>query len=311
MLDYTKTKMAFGLSNRTTTVLLLVILSYLLWIYLEDYTIRPYASFIPLLFALQVFLSDMIEFYIIKRMTFGSEWFTLFIAPGTILHELSHFIVAFFSGCYITGLSLFKPNPRTGMLGCVSYRTPMDKWSVLREYAIAFAPFFGCGTLMVLINYILGGDLAYVVDSIGFDVPDQFIDAFIMTASSLISSLLSMDYTDFFSYILLYLQMCFALGAAPSSYDFKGSFEMIYKNPLSTLFTLLFLWLMLFLSEEQLLIGGLEWYIAEGIQGFFRFVVTILLASSTLLILLFPIAFIFSSFGELLQDKKRSTRRKS
>jgi hypothetical protein len=287
------------LSHRVITLILLVSSSYLLWFYLEGYAVRAYASFIPLLFAVQVLLSDSVEYYVTKRMKFGAYWFSVFMAPGTILHELTHFIVALFTGCYITGISLFKPNPTTGMLGYVKYRTPLDKWLVLREFTIAFAPFFGCGSLMLLINYAHGGDILSLVDSVRVSVPEHFLAAFIHMTVNLIYSFLDMDYSLIYSWILLYLQFCFAIGAAPSSHDFKGSFRNLYHHPISTLFTILFLWLMLFLSEEPYDLGGIETYISEGIQFLLKFTITVLLASSTLLFIMLPTAFAFSKLAEI------------
>ncbi|MFH1402855.1 MAG: hypothetical protein ABIH11_01135 [Candidatus Altiarchaeota archaeon] len=291
--------MVFGLSNRVVTLILLFASSYCLWAYLDGYYIRSYASFIPLLFAVQVLLSDLIEYYVLKRMRFGSYPFIVFMAPGTILHELSHFFAALFSGCYITGMSLFKPNPKTGMLGYVNYRTPLDKWIVLREFVIAFAPFFGCGSLMIMLNYLQGGDLVNVVNSVQLNVPEDFIGAFIHTSSIMTSSFLSMDYGSILSWIMLYLQMCFAVGAAPSSIDFKGSFKNLYTHPISTLFTLIILWLMLFFSEEPWNLAGVESNISWCVKALLWFTITVLLASSTLLLLMLPLAFLFSKMSEI------------
>ena len=145
--------------SRVLAVSCLMTLSWLLWHFLEGFDYRMMFAAIPLLFTAQITLSDALENILISKVGYRTKWFTLLLAPGTILHELCHLMAALATGCTVTKAALFKPNPSTGVLGFVSYTQPDDKWVVFREFIVGFAPFFGCGLCLFLLSIPLGGGL--------------------------------------------------------------------------------------------------------------------------------------------------------
>ena len=152
--------------TRVKVILFFGLASYGLFRLTEGYALQPYVAFLPALLAVQIFLSDFLHLYLEYEVRVGRRWFNLLIAPGTILHELSHLFAAVFTGCYITRVSLFKPNPRTGLLGFVEYTQPRDKWIVFRNFLVGFAPFFGCGLILLIFQYFISGGEYFDLDAI-------------------------------------------------------------------------------------------------------------------------------------------------
>jgi len=144
---------------RILTMLAFLAVSWALWHLLDGYAYRLMFSAVLLLFAVQITLSDILEDILISKVGYRTRWFTLLIAPGTVLHEMCHLLAALATGCTVTKAAMFRPNPRTGVLGYVSYTQPADKWVVFREFIVGFAPFFGCGILLLAMSAAYGGGL--------------------------------------------------------------------------------------------------------------------------------------------------------
>ncbi|MFC2162963.1 hypothetical protein ACFLRF_04720 [Candidatus Altiarchaeota archaeon] len=284
-------------------VLLLIASSYGLWILLSGHPLRAYASFIPLLLSLQVLLNDLLEHHVMGGLRFGSFFFKLLMAPGTMLHELSHFFAALFTGSTITGLSLFKPNPRTGMLGSVSYKLKVDEWVVVREFLIAFAPFMGCGIMILLVDYFYGGMLLEAVGGLDVNAPDDFIQSFIILSTSIFGFMAGLDYASISSWIILYAIFSFSLGAAPSGHDFRDSLKSMVKYPVGTVFTVFFISIIFLVHELPYSLYGVREYVSGGSLLAFKFVFTVLMFSCAFLALMLPIAYVFSVLKG--QEKKK------
>lgn len=105
------------------------------------------------------------EFVALSFLVFGSnlagKWlYTLIFLPGTILHELSHWLMAELLGVRtgeITILPEFESNPPADRARLGSVQTA--KTGPLRSFLIGSAPFFtGLISLWVLGNLLLQGD---------------------------------------------------------------------------------------------------------------------------------------------------------
>ena len=100
-------------TQRIKNIIFLILISAGSWYLLEGYKIQVILTAIPLLFSLQIIFTDLVEYYLATHTRRQTRWFNLLIAPGTILHELSHFFAALITGCMVMKVSLFKPNPKT------------------------------------------------------------------------------------------------------------------------------------------------------------------------------------------------------
>jgi len=123
------------------------------WLILKDFSVRNYIALIFALFAAQVLLNDVLESYLVSKLK--TRYFNLVIAPGTIIHEASHAIMAKLTGCDITRISLFNHSQKNGILGYVEYAQPADGHQPIRSLLIGIAPFFGCGIFLIaILNYL-------------------------------------------------------------------------------------------------------------------------------------------------------------
>lgn len=130
------------------------------WAAAEGSSYRVLYALVPFLFAFQLVATSLLEDVLVSRLSVGTKRFTLLVAPGTVLHELTHLWGCLATGCQVKRAALFKPNPTTGVLGWVSYTSPGGRLTVIREFIIAFAPFFGCGLMLFALNITAEGGLA-------------------------------------------------------------------------------------------------------------------------------------------------------
>jgi len=268
---------------RTAVIAAFAVLSFALWTVLEGFSHRTALTAIPLLFAAQVALSDALENVLSSRVSFGSRAFAIIIAPGTILHEFCHLLVALATGCTVTKAALFRPNPRTGVLGYVSYTQPLDKWVVLREFAIGFSPFFGCGLVLLAFNSFLGGDVMDAVTGSPIEGLRGFTGLAGRLADSIFSQAGEADLTKPAALLAVWIQLCLTLGAAPSTEDFKGAFTSLWRHLISAAIFILLMAVLIMASDERIPIWGYEADVASHLGVLVNFLLTVLLLSTGLM----------------------------
>ena len=237
--------------ERFKNIFFLILLSSLIWTLLSGHPLWIPLTVIPVFLGIQVALTDLVEYYLVKYANSRTRWFDLLVAPGTILHELSHLFAALITGCTVTKVSLFKPDPKTGTLGFVRYSQPVDKWTVFRDLVVGFAPFFGCGILLVSINYFYGGGLIRLAQETMLAGIDEIPYFIIQVLEELWVNFSFFDPQTFTGLIILYLQATFAFGAASSTVDFKGFLKSLITHPLSSLFLLFLAFIFLKLSSNM------------------------------------------------------------
>jgi hypothetical protein len=274
-------KKALGLvfNTRVSLVALFFVLSYLIWKATAGYAVRNYVTILPALFALQIFLNDFLSLYLASEVEMSRRWFSMLVAPGTILHELSHLFSALASGCFITEVSLFKFNQDSGLLGYVAYTQPKDKWIVLRNAIVGFSPFFGCGIILLVFNYLMSGGESLDLSLVNVESYGSVFGIFLGLASHYLRNIFVYVLPNPGVWLLLYLQFCFALGSAPSTQDVKSFFTSLFKHPLSTVFVLIIVYLLLLISEMDIEVFDV------GVQS-----LIILLLSASILVLSYSIA---------------------
>ena len=228
--------------------------SYGLWMITEGYSVRNYVSLLPALLAVQIFLNDFLHLYLAYEVDVGRRWFSLLIAPGTILHELSHLFSAVLTGCYVTDVSLFKYNPQSGLLGYVGYTQPKDKWIVLRNFIVGFAPFIGCGTILLGLSIFMSGGQLPDLNIIQVDSYAAVYTVFYGLALDYLEKIFLYVLPNPILWILIYLQFCFALGSASSTQDIKIFLKSLYQHPISTAFIIILAYCLLIISESETII---------------------------------------------------------
>lgn len=258
-------------------IAVLILISVLNWFLFSSFKIRVYYTIIPALLALQLFFNNLIEYFLILKVK-NTRWFTLLVAPGTILHEISHAVAALITGCKITSISLFSFNKNTGVLGSVNYLSKQDRFSFLREVLIIFSPFFGCSFAMILISkYFFQQPITIDFFQVSFtSLLYQIIDSVKMLVNQY--SQLAID--NPMKAIALYLQLCFAFGAAPSGFDFKGLSLSLRKNILGFLIAIFVVVASAFLVQYPDYSG----VVSDFLLSLFNWIVLLLSLSITLII---------------------------
>ncbi len=282
--------MAF-FTGRFLTVLAFLLVSAGVWFILDGFGYRMLFAAVPFLLAVQITLSDALEGILMAKLNYKTKWFTFLIAPGTILHELCHLFAVLATGATVTKAALFKPDPRTGVLGYVNYAQPRDRWLVFREFIIGFAPFFGCGLLLFMFNVLHGGDLLSLLDDSPVPDLESAGDSVIALVSAVSTSMSNINYSKPAMWVVLYLQFCFGLGAAPSSTDFKGTFSSLRKHLFSALFFTAFTVSAVLVSNQYFGLGGLEERLAYAVAVALKFIIVVLLLSIALLAVGIPLAY--------------------
>jgi len=279
-------------------ILSFVLLGLVSWYLLEGFETRAYVALIPFLFAIQISLNDILESYVVGRLRRNT--FNLVIAPGTVAHELSHLIAAMLTGCEIRKVRLFSPDSRTGSLGYVEYAPERDEFEFLRNLLVAFAPFFGCGILLILLlnvsSSVTGENL------LDFGVMD-LKDSFPIIIKNFLNQF---SYLDAYPAILLivYLQLCLGLGSAPSSQDFRVSLRSLRRRWISVVLLLLVTVSLIIIGEYAHLLGDYGIQLSEAIRTGLRFSVVVLSISILFIVLSIPFVFAIIKFSEIKTNGK-------
>lgn len=261
------------------------------WYLLPDSPLRNYIPLIPILFAFQIMLNDLLEMYLANRLK--AKYLNLVIAPGTAIHEFSHALMAKITGCRIKKISFFSPNQN--VLGFVEYTQPVDGFQLYRNLLIGFAPFFGCGVFLIAIfNYLAQQNPDIAVINPGL-VEIETLDAILPTLLSVLGKffeqLVYLDLSNPVILLILYLEFSISLGSVPSSKDFEDSFSSIARFKLQTL------GLILLLASIILLMG----YIPEFSLMIlvFKWMILLLMISSSFLLILIPLAYLAVNIMEV------------
>ena len=216
------------MNSQFLTITVFLLASALIYFGLASFTYSGAFSLAFALFAAQLALTEVIESFVITRFRAGSFWFVVFMAPGTILHEMCHLVAAIICGCKILKVSLFKPNPKTGVLGYVSYAQPRGQLIVFKEAFIGLAPFFGCGMMIFFLDYLFGGSLHGLLSDP--TLLQGGVLGFLRGFYSFIPSNVSPSLAPLHLSVFAYLTVCFSFGAAPSPADFSSVVKSMTKN---------------------------------------------------------------------------------
>lgn len=183
--------------------------------------------FLPLILSLVILysLSQLIDRTVMGML--GRKWYLALMWPGVIVHELSHFMGCLITFTRVREVKLFAPSNET--LGYVSHDTTKNPIS---NIVISSAPLFGVSAIMLCIVWVL--------------LPDSFsiLKNFPLTSSLTLKEFFlfignffqSINFSEWQTYLALFLLLTLSSHAAPSSIDLKHTAYGILG-----LFVLLFL----------------------------------------------------------------------
>jgi hypothetical protein len=267
----------------------LILISLLNWFLFRSFAVRAYYALIPALLAAQVFFNDLVEYLLVVKAG-STRWFSLLVSPGTILHEISHAAAAVMSGCKVTSISLFSFNKNTGVLGMVTYASSPGRLSFIRDMAVTFAPFFGCSFAAVFIaKYVFQQAIAGAW--LQMDINGLF-HAVWSSLGMFASQYGQIDIQHPLKAVVLYLQLCFAFGAAPSGFDFQGIASSAQRNLTGLLIAALGVAALAFLVQYPLPSGDYSTIVQDAATSILSWTVFLLILSTTLL--LFSLVILYS-----------------
>jgi len=168
-----------------------------------------YTDFLPLIVTLVfLYFFQVITFTHISKLV--PYWvFRLFAAPGVILHELSHALIAVLSFHKIIEISFFNTNGSDAMGYVTHSYNPTSLYQRCGNLFIGIAPAFaGVGALFFIYNYF------------GLLPQNEHLD-FIVYCKSILKNLIDMPLID--SFICVYLSSSIATTMSPSKADYKGA----------------------------------------------------------------------------------------
>lgn len=140
----------------------------------------------------------------------------LLVFPGTVIHELSHYLACVATGVHVRQVKLFSPQ-KNGALGWV-LSDPADP---LRRSFIALAPFLGGSVaIYLLVRFGLpAGQIGELTVA-----PADLVEGFRTTMTAIALTLRSADLHQASSWLVLYVLFSLGFAVAPSQEDLAPLF---------------------------------------------------------------------------------------
>lgn len=154
-----------------------------------------------LIFFIIILIFDWLINFFMQNSFFGGIY-RFFIAPGIIVHELSHALFVKLTFHKIKKISMFDPQG-----GYVIYNKTREPIS---QVLISFAPIIGITLFFLLITFLLQPKLLINV---------QHIDT-----HQIMETLRQIDFSRWQTWLHIYLSISLASSLAPSKQDFKVAF---------------------------------------------------------------------------------------
>jgi hypothetical protein len=142
---------------------------------------------------------------------FNTSLLYLLVFPGTVIHELSHYLACILTGVRVKEVRLFSPQ-KDGTLGWIK----SEQADPLRRTIIALAPFVG-GSLAIYV-LVLFGLPESKIDPLAV-APSDLIEGFRLCFASITTALRYTDLRHWTSWLVLYVLFSLGYAVAPSQQD--------------------------------------------------------------------------------------------
>lgn len=146
------------------------------------------------------------------------------LAPGVIIHELSHVVACLVTFAKIRRVKLFSP---TG--GEVEHGP--SRIPVVGQVVISMAPLAGCAAVLALVAWLLKAPLAaavaappWTIAPVSLDGCGHFCRECWAMFRSLCLELWRADFTNWRTYVFIYAAVCLGVSMRPSKQDFRNAF---------------------------------------------------------------------------------------
>ena len=189
--------------------------------------------FLPLAVQLMIlyFLARLLDRIVLKQL--GRNFYLALTWPGVVIHELSHLIGCIITFTRVRRVHLFYPHGDTlGMVEHDRVHNPIYK------IIISIAPLFGVtGVIWLLTKWVFPELYLSQIESIGVAFTDftsfqrffSFTGEYFSTYWAYIANLFSsVDFTQWQTYLFIYLMLTISSHAAPSKVDLKHTYLGIF-----------------------------------------------------------------------------------
>lgn len=168
--------------------------------------------FLPVAYIVGWFGAIFMGSYVINWLLIRSiirKRYRLFVAPGVVVHELSHALGCLVTKSTITDINFWKPSG-----GHVEYLRPNDPLlRLVHDPIIALAPIWGTFLFLGLISFWL--------------VPDLIRSTYVSDLSIIQNLNLFLDFKNWQTWLYLYLVTSAVATMAPSRTDIKYALESL------------------------------------------------------------------------------------
>lgn len=182
--------------------------------------------FVALLLWLLIILSCSIGTQHLWASTTKSRVLVVVLAPGLLVHEMSHVLACLVMGATVKEASLSN----AGASGKVVHTKPVIP--VLGQAVISLAPMLGCGACLLLVT---AGVLQPAGDQFAPDYqlpqellrPDACAHYLVEVVKDMWEAITGADYRDWRTYLFLYLAAVLVIHLSPSKRDWGTGFLSI------------------------------------------------------------------------------------
>lgn len=205
---------------------------------------------IVLPFLLQLFVLSLVAHKLndLLYRRLGKFLYLVFMIPGVMVHELSHFAGCLVTFTRVTGLHLFDPHeeaPGTIVLGRVEHVQPRTWFA---SVLIGSAPFFGGSLVLWLLLRWFVPDITQNTNFSALTLSGGSIIALLREFGNFWGSLLSsLDWGTWQTYLFLYLVLAVGSHLVPSSTDRKN---MLWALIGGVVLLVLAVWLAVFIGPN-------------------------------------------------------------
>ncbi|MFA6963587.1 MAG: hypothetical protein WC227_02635 [Patescibacteria group bacterium] len=149
-------------------------------------------------------LASAVDFFLVRSF-FGKNY-RLFVAPGVIIHEMSHFLACLLTGAKVTKVVVFDTSG-----GSVEHEKP--RIPVIGQVLISFAPFIIGTGIIYFMSLHLG------LKPVNLKEIDLSVGGILSYAKSMVSPI---NFADWKNWLIFYIVLNVIVTMTPSKQDFKN-----------------------------------------------------------------------------------------
>lgn len=173
------------------------------WIY--SLNLNPILTQFALYIVIILVMAYLVDFFLMRSVV--GRGYRIFVAPGVIVHELSHAFFCLLTGAKITKISFFEKDG-----GSVTHS--QSKVPIIGSILISLAPFAVGAVSIFFLSRWLGFNMSETLSKAGFNNVIDFTK----------NVLQGIDWKNYKNWVILYLIISIAVTMLPSFQDMKNTF---------------------------------------------------------------------------------------